>query len=562
MKVFQQIYHCGSTRGRDPVSGAAAWSPSGGPSPGTPHPSVAVTKAMIDEVIAGHVEVALRCQKSQLDGVELHAAHGYLLHEFLSPLTNRRTDDYGGPLENRMRLMLEILRQMRAALKRDFPLGVRLSGSEWVAGGLSTEDLVQIVQRLEAEDLIDFLDLSSGSYFAPHKIIAAMHEAPGYELPADKPIARAAKVPVLVNGRFTTLREIEEVLESGTAAMVSMVRGLVADPELVTKSLAGREAEVRPCIGCSQECIGGVLGPRHLIGCVVNVDAGNEYQAQPIRKASRARHVLVVGAGPSGMECARTAALRGHTVHIHDSADQAGGNIRFARLAPFRADIGKIVDFQVSELRRLGVQIHLKSTVNAELVRKSGADSVVVAAGAAPARDGIQRNHQTPVTGSQLRHVQTPVEVLASQPVRGSRALVLDDLGTYQAIGVAEHLLAGGVNVTFASSLASIGEELAVSLVQRPSTERLNAYPTFAFLPFQTVVAITKPTVRLREIGNRRERSVDVDLVVFCTAGAPRLDLYGELSRVGVNVQVVGDAASFTDLGKAISSGHLAALSL
>jgi 2,4-dienoyl-CoA reductase-like NADH-dependent reductase (Old Yellow Enzyme family) len=562
MKVFQQIFHGGSTQGRDPFTGAPAWSPSGGASPGVPAPAVAMSKGMIDEIVASHIETAARCQQAGLDGVELHAAHGYLLHEFLSPLTNHRTDDYGGPLENRMRLTLEILRGLRARLGRGYPLGVRLSGSEWQEGGLSSEDMMTVAKRLEAEDLIDFLDVSSGSYFTPHKIIAAMHEAPGYELPTSTLLTRAVKVPTFVNGRFTTLGEAEAVLESSAADMVSLVRAMVAEPELVSKSLAGREAEVRPCIGCNQECIGGVQGPRRVIGCVVNVEAGKEWSATPVGKAEQKRRVLVVGGGPAGLEAARTAALRGHTVTVHETADEAGGNIRFARRAPFRADIGRIIDYQIDELRRLGVELRLDSKADLDVIRGEGAVHVILAAGAEPSHDGRQRLRQLPVPGVELPHVRSLQEVMGAPAPRGAKALVLDDLGTYPAIGVAEHLLAGGAQVTLASSLPAVGSELALSLVQRPSAERLGAYVGYAFVGLQTVAEITPTHVRLREVGNHRERLVEADLVVLCVAGSPRRELHEALVRDGIPTSLVGDAVAPADLGTAIRSGHLAALAI
>jgi 2,4-dienoyl-CoA reductase-like NADH-dependent reductase (Old Yellow Enzyme family) len=561
-KVFQQIYHAGSTVGPDPSTGAAAWSPSGGPSPGHPAPSMAMSKSMIDEIINCHVDAAMRCKAAGIDGVELHAAHGYLLHEFFSPLTNRRTDEYGGTKDNRMRLIVEVLRAMRTNLGAEYPLGVRLSGSEWKEGGLPSTEIIELAQRLESERLIDFLDMSSGSYFASHKIFAAMHERVGYELPTSTAVTRAVKIPTLVNGRFTTLADCEEALQAGDVDMVSMVRALVADPELVMKSLQGLEAEVRPCIGCNQECIGGVLGPRARIGCVGNVDAGNEWMSRPLEKTARPRRVLVVGAGPAGMEAARVAALRGHTVVLHEAEGEIGGNIRYARRAPFRADIGKLVDFQANELRRLGVKTHLNSKVDLETVRTENAECVIVAAGANPRRDGRQRNYAFAVPGADLPHVCSMQDVLASTPAPGIRALVLDDLGTYPPISVAEHLLVAGADVVLASSLAGFGMGLAAAVVQRPTAERVGAYKGFSFLAFQTVAHITPTHVTLRELGNNRERSFDANLVVLCTAGEPRRDLYDALLSLGTEAHIVGDAIASSDLGTAVRSGHAAALAI
>jgi hypothetical protein len=298
------------------------------------------------------------------------------------------------------------------------------------------------------------------------------------------------------------------------------------------------------------------------IGCVGNVNAGNEWIAKPVEKAARPRRVLVVGAGPSGMEAARVAALRGHTVVLHEAAGETGGNMRFARRAPFRADIGKLVDFQANELRRLGVEVHLNSTVDLETVRKHNAESIIIAVGADPRRDGRQRNHPFVVPGADLPHVRTMQEVLASPPAPGTRAVVLDDLGTYPPISVAEHLLAAGAEVMLASSLAGFGMGLAAAVVQRPTAERLGAYEGFTFLAFQTVSQIAPTHVTLRELGNNRERKIPANLVVLCTAGEPRRALYDTLVNAGKEVHLVGDAVASTDLGTAVRSGHAAAMAI
>jgi 2,4-dienoyl-CoA reductase-like NADH-dependent reductase (Old Yellow Enzyme family) len=561
-KVFQQLHHGGSSTGAHPQTGAPAWSPSGGPAPGAVTASLAMTKTMIDDLVGWYVEVGGRCKEAGLDGVELHSAHGYLLHEFLSPLTNRRTDQYGGPLENRMRLAREILTLLRERLGRGFPLGIRLSGSEWAPGGLTSAELIETAQRLEAEGLVDFVNMSSGSYFAPDKIIGAMHEPPGYELPTSTLVTRALKVPTFVNGRFLTLAHCEEVLAAGDADMVSLVRAMVADPHLVTKSLEGREAEVRPCIGCNQECIGGVQGPRGVLNCTVNPEAGRELTSPPLQPAPRRRRVMVVGAGPSGMEAARTAALRGHEVTLHEAQAEVGGNLRFARRAPFRADIGRIIDFQAAELRRLGVALHLNSAVDMEAVRREAPDCVIVATGAEPRRDGRHRLRAVPTPGADLPHVLSMPQALAAAASPETRALVYDDFGSYPPLSVVEHLLAGGARVTLASSLAGPGVLLVPDLTQRPTLERLGAYDGYGFIGSQTLAEITPTHVRLAEAGNGRERIVEANLVVLCVAGEPRRALYDQLLEAGVDARLVGEANAPTQLGNCIRAGHHAALSL
>ncbi len=561
MKVFQQLYHGGSTRG-SAGDGRGAWSASGGPVPGHLEQSIPMTKDMIDTVIEAYVDVGRRCKAAGINGVEVHGAHGYLVHEFLSPLSNRRTDDYGGSAENRMRFMLELMRALRAELGADYPIGIRLSASECTPGGLEPADIIQISDRLADEKLIDFLDVSLGTYVSPDLQVAGMHEPVGYELPWSEPVARASRVPTFVNGRFNTLREVEDLLATGAADMVSMVRGLIADPELITKSLAGREDEVRPCIGCNQDCIGGVNRFPPRMGCVVNVDAGWERTAPPVGSSEAPGKVVVVGGGPSGMEAARTARLRGHDVELHEAGDALGGNMRFARRAPYRADIGKIIDFQARELARLGVDVHLNSRLDAAAAKARGADHIIAATGAEPRRDGIQRFHQMVVDGADLPHVRSAVDVLAGHADGARHAVVVDDLGTFQAVTVAEYLLAKGANVILASSLNSMVEKLLPSFVQRSTVERINRNANFRFMPIQTVVDISPNSARLREIGNWIERDVEADLVVFCTASKPRTALHEELGEAGVASALTGDAAGISDLGYAIRSGHNAAMAL
>ncbi len=561
MKVFQQLYHGGSTRGAT-GDGKGAWSASGGPVPWHSDPAIPMSKDMIDTAIAAYVDVARRCKAAGINGVELHAAHGYLVHEFLSPLSNRRTDDYGGSPENRMRFLVEILRGFRDALGPDYPVGVRLSASELAPGGLEPPDIVRIVERLQDDKLIDFLDVSLATYASPDMQVAAMHEPVGYERPWADPVARAARVPTFINGRFNTLREAEDMLATGICDMVSIVRGLIADPQLIPKSLAGREDEVRPCIGCNQQCIGGVnvFPPR--MTCVVNVNAGLELTAQPIGTSAMPGKLLVVGGGPSGLEAARTAALRGHKVVLHEAGDALGGNMRFARRAPCRADIGKIIDYQIRELENHGVEIVLNSPLDAAGIAAIGADHVILATGMEPRRDGLQRFFQLPVQGAHLPHVRSMVEVLAGAGDDATHAVVFDDLGTYPAVAVAEYLLARGKKVTFASSLQAVAERLAAAFNQRPHVARLSGYDSFEFFPNQSVVEIREGSARLRQIGTEIERTIPADLVCFCSVGEPRDGLQAELGKAGIASTLTGDASGRFDLGHAIRSGHEAAMAI
>jgi 2,4-dienoyl-CoA reductase-like NADH-dependent reductase (Old Yellow Enzyme family) len=558
MKVFQQLFHYGPSLGRHPVTGRAAWGADTGPRPGSTDMTVGMTVGEIDELVEHFAEAAGRVKQAGLDGVEVHGAHGYLLADFLSPLTNHRTDDYGGTPENRMRLLYRCVKAVRERVGADFPVGVRLSGSESMKGGFTPLDILAVAQRLEGDKLVDFVDVSTGSYFRNDKIIGAMHEEPGYELADSRQITRGLSVPTIVAGRLTTMAEVEAVLAAGDAQMVSLVRAMIADPHMPAKSFAGRESEVRPCINCNQRCIGNI-GRRAPVACVVNVNVGFELEAKPLTQAERKGRVVVVGGGPAGMEAARTAALRGHHVDLFEASDKLGGNMSVARLAPYRAPIGKIIDFQQLELKRLGVEVRLSTFVTPDMARAWNADCVIVATGAGARGDGLQRFRSAPVEGIDLPHVRTVRQVLEGDMPRARRALIYDDFGNYPPLSAAEHLLQQGLEVILASSEGMIGSQLVASFNQGPTAARLTAFPPFSFLPQQVITAITPKQVHLEGLMNNTGQVVEADLVVLWTAPRPRRELEATLSG-HPNVRFVGDAEAPGDLGFAIRSGHEAGL--
>jgi 2,4-dienoyl-CoA reductase-like NADH-dependent reductase (Old Yellow Enzyme family) len=558
MKVFQQIYHLGPQLGRNVLTGQAAWAADTESRPGSNAMSVGMTLGEIDEFVQAFSSAAWRIKQAGLDGVEVHGGHGYLIADFLSPLTNHRTDDYGGSPENRMRLLHRIVKAVRDRVGSDFPVGVRLSGSEDMKGGLTPPDVLAIARRLERERLIDFVDLTAGSYFRPHKIIGPMHEPAGYELADSRQITRQLTLPTIVTGRLTTLAEAEAILAAGDAKLVSFVRAMIADPHLAAKSFAGREAEVRPCINCNQNCIGG-LQRAGAVGCVVNVNAGFESVTPALVRADRNGAVIVVGGGPAGMEAARTAALRGHRVDLYEASDMLGGNMSAARKAPYRAPIGKIIDFQERELMRLGVEVHLGEFVTPEMAGGWNADCVIVAAGAEARKDGFQRFNPQGATGADLPHVRTVRQVLDGDIPAAPKVLIYDDFGNYPPLSAAEHLLHQGAEVTLASSEAMIGPQLVFTWDQVTTSARLTAYPKFRFLPQQIIRAITPDRVELEGLLNGVRQAVEADMVVLWTAPRPRRELEAVLGG-RPSCYFVGDAEAPGDLGFAIRSGHEAGL--
>jgi 2,4-dienoyl-CoA reductase-like NADH-dependent reductase (Old Yellow Enzyme family) len=557
-KVFQQLYHGGAYALW--ADGSPSWSASEIPGVRYGPAPIAMTKAMIDEVVEGYASAARHCKAGGVDGVELHAGHGYLLAQFLSLVTNRRADDYGGSAENRLRFCAEALTAVRREVGPGYPVGVRLSASDLTPGGPEEREMREFALELERRCLVDFVDVSVGTQRAPGKFIGAMHEPHGYMLPHAEQLTRVLSVPTIAGGRILTMAEAEEVLASGAGDLVSMVRATIADPQLVAKSFAGREPEVRPCIGCNQGCVGGLFATRRM-GCAVNAEAGRETAIEPVARTARPKLVLVAGAGPAGLEAARMSALRGHRVVVHESADAPGGLTRFARLAPFRDEFGRISDWLALECARLGVELVYSSSVDAGLVRDMAPDVVVVATGSRVRRDGLQRWRPALIApGLDLPHVVTPVEVLTGKAT-GRHAFVLDDLGSYAAVGVAEYLLRAGTTVTLAASSGTIASELVPTMQWEPAMARLDAAGA-TMLTRISLEAITSSAVSVRHLDSRRATELDCDLVVLVNGYIAERSLYDELVDVHPDVRLVGDARSPRGLQPAIAEANAAARAL
>jgi 2,4-dienoyl-CoA reductase-like NADH-dependent reductase (Old Yellow Enzyme family) len=558
-KAFQQIWHGGVNAPSQ--DGTPSWSASPITDPLSGRVPIEMTKAMIDEVVDSFAATARRCEDAGYDGVEVHAAHSYLIHQFLTPVYNRRTDDYGGSLENRMRFLEEVLVACRDRVQTDFAVGVRLSAIDLAPGGMEPDEVAVVAERLEAKGLIDFADVSISTYHAQHKFLSAMHDPHGYELPTSRPVTAAVTVPTIVTGRIATIAEAEAIIADGTADMVSMVRATIADPAIVAKSLAGEAERVRPCIGCNQGCIGKLFAGE-AVGCTVNPDAGRETLVPELEKSGR-RKVLVIGGGPAGMEAAHAAAQEGHDVVLQEAGDALGGQVRTARTAVHRDDLGTLTDWQAAELERLGVEVMLNTEATVDSVREEGADVVMVATGSARVADGYQRHRPfAEVEGLDRPTVMTSAEVLAERPSGVRRALVFDDLGDTEAPSVAETLMQAGAAITFATSHPTLAPLADVSLQREPYLLRLHGDERFELLIRQSITKVTESGAELEGLDGGLTREVPADLVVLVGRPLARRELHGELVAAGIEARVIGDAMEATDLVHAVHSGRAAARAL
>lgn len=313
----------------------------------------------IEKIIEDFVQAALRAKKAGFDMVEIHAAHGYLISQFLSPNTNFRTDKYGGSLEGRARLLLEIIARCKEALGPDVPVTLRINASDYAPGGLTFEESLEIAKLAEKAGA-EALHVSAGVNAArPYMMIPGMDVPKGCNVEAALKFKEVLSIPVIVAGRISDPLLAEDIIREGKADIVSVGRGMIADPEWIKKTAKRDFGAIRKCIGCNEGCIRRLHEAKR-ITCAINPATGREAAfKEGLKKAAVTKKVAVAGGGPAGMEAARVAALRGHKVTLYEEQDSLGGLLKIAAIPPQRGDIANLVGYYQNELPRLGVEIRL-----------------------------------------------------------------------------------------------------------------------------------------------------------------------------------------------------------
>lgn len=420
----------------------------------------ALDLADIAEIRASFAMSAANAARSSVDGVEVHSAHGYLPVQFLSPLHNRRTDAYGGSLENRARFLLEVLEQVRVELGDDKLLGVKLNGSDLVAGGCTVDDYVEVTRLIEATGTVDYISVSAGTSRSNHRVVPAMPVDEGVNVDHARKIHAATDISIFSVGRIYRPDHAESLLADGWLDGVAMARALIADPQWVNKAAAD-PARIRPCIAVNQGCFGYLYRSRP-ITCLVNPRSGKESRPLPA-PAQRPRRVAVVGGGPAGCEAAMSAAERGHHVVVYESRDRLGGLLNQASSIASRRDWLDLLTFQRAELAQLGVDVLLNTTADAEMLTAAGYDDIVLAIGSATA--------DPPTVPPGGPKVLDHVSALSLSDVDGFRVVLVDEVETMEAYVPAEHLAERGADVLLVTSKLAPGGKLdqpsLVSLMER-----------------------------------------------------------------------------------------------
>ena len=451
--VFAQINHNGG-QASSMYSRLPVWAPSPVPDPLFREVPKAVTAREIGEVVDSYARVAMHCRDGGFDGVELQCSHSSIVRGFLSAATNLRTDAWGGSLDNRARLLLDIVAAVREAIGPGLALGVRLCGDELIDGGTTIAEAVEVARLVEASRAVDYINTSIGTATATlHMIEASMAVPPGYALWIASALREAVSLPIVGVGRFKDPLQADRALAEGHCDLVGVVRGQIADPDFAAKARAGRAADIRTCLSCNQECVGR-MGQNRWLGCIENPRAGRESVTLPAPRP-RPGLVLVIGAGPGGLQAAIAAARTGHAVEVFERELVAGGQVRLAAGVPSRAEFGDLVRNQLAESARLGVMLRFGVTVDVALVERASPADVVVATGSEPDRPWW--------AGASARVVDV-VEVVAGRSDPTGRVLLVDELGFHQATSVAELLADRGCTVEVVTPGMVVGQDLGSTL--------------------------------------------------------------------------------------------------
>ncbi len=526
MKIFAQLIHQGDPsppRPRERIR-IGMELPEAQP---LPHSRQQPSERSVEELhqLAGMFgQAAARARAGGVDGLELHAHEGFMHAQFLSPVWNQRTDEYGGSLENRMRFVVETLQAMREAIGDDLPLGVRLKADDQDKGWMTVEDYVELVTALEPMGLVDYISLTAGDGAFHH---GPMTRPDGEWLPFVDQIKQNPGLPVMHAGRITTPEMAEEALASGKLDVVCMTKTHIADPQFTLKVKEGRLEDIRLCTRCLQSCIG---NSEHM-SCVYNPTVSRERTWSELKPAEVMKRVVIIGAGPAGMEAALVAHARGHEVTVLEKCDQVGGQVPLASSSPLRRMFIRIAEFYQRQAEKAEFEIRLSTEASIELVLSMAADAVVVATGSR------QRNIEVEGSGE----VWTVADALRREVSDLQKVLVIDRTGSMHALMMCDFLSAKKIAVEFFTPMADTSTGVD-SLTREEMLWRLRDRGV-EFSHQQELVYWDGETARIRHHQSAGDRALDgIDAVIVSAGADPVNKLSLELQCLVNEIYAIGDA--------------------
>ncbi len=409
----------------------------------------------IQELVDSFAGAAKIVKEGGFDGIEIDMGSESLLRQFLSPISNHRQDDYGGSLENRIRLPLAVLSAVRKTVGDDYPVGVKLCVDERFWGGITPEESIPIAKELVETGTIDFLHATLGTYYNLHMNMASMHTSEGHTIELAQQLKDNVQVPVIAADHIQFPDMAENVLSEGKADAVGCVRALICDPDIVVKMREGKADAIRPCLKDNQGCIGRINQGK-VLGCTFNPGVGYESLTKDrlSNPSDTKKKIMVVGAGPAGMEAALTTGESGHDVTLYEGSPSIGGQVKTARKGAGRERLGLLIDFYKRMFEKKGVKVLMKTLVTSETIQACSPDVLVIATGAAPTEKPFPGECGPP-------QVLTVLEVLNESYPVGEKVLFIDETGGHRSSSTVEMLADQGKQVDMLTSDLFIGIELA-----------------------------------------------------------------------------------------------------
>ena len=559
-KVAAQLYHSGAyNSARNIPEGCLPLAPSAIRSNFSKQTPKEMSKQDIEAVIKNWAAAALRVKKSNFDAVEILGSAGYLISQFLSPTTNTRSDEYGGSWENRTRFPIAVLKAVRAAVGPDFPVIVRIAGNDFVPGANGNEQAVEFAKTMEAAGA-DMINVTGG-----------WHETTVPQLPGDVPrgaftylaeaVKKAVNIPVMACNRISDPTTAEQTLALNKADLIGSARALVADPDWVNKAGAEKADEIRHCVACVQGCLSRVFFDKP-VECLVNGLVGREYQIK-IEPTAMPKKILVVGAGPAGMEVALTARERGHDVTVWEAADRIGGQLYMVAAAPGKYEFSTLIDFYKTMAHRKGIKIELNKKAGPDEILKGNFNEVVIATGALPNRITL------PGDTSKVDVVST-ADIMSGEHMAGKNVVIVG--GSASGCEVAQFLARQGsispellmflsmhqaetpdkishllnsssrnVSVIDIDKRIGAGFELGTGWPVMKDLGRLGVkqYPSTKILEVKDNLVLAERTTKDGEV---QKLTIPCDTIVLSVGAHSNNQLYEELKDSVKNLHVIGDA--------------------
>ncbi len=547
--VFAQLTHRGF-QSQGVISRMPIW----GPEPTADIAHGEMCKAMensdFEELVASFSRAATSLEQAGFDGLEIDVGEDSLLRQFLSPLTNHRQDRYGVNFQGRMKLTEEVLQGVKQAVGTGFPVGIRLCLDEMFWNALTLEDSLNAARELESLGLVDFFNTTVGTYYNFHQARASMHHPMALTLDMVSTLKQAVSVPVFAGNRMPIPERVEEALKQGKADLVGWVRPLICDPWLPRKLYEGKIDEIVYCVSDNQNCVGKVAQIKP-ISCILNPRAGRETfgLGEHSSTGTSSKRVIVVGAGPAGLESALTAAKRGHHVTVYESENEPGGQLRLARIGPGRSEIWGVIENLTRQLEKWRVTVLTRSPLDAATVIDLSPDVVIVATGSYPDPRPVRGKYGPPT-------VLNVWDVLKGTYQIGQKVLLVDEDGHYRALSTAEFLADRNRNVDIMTGEPFVGMDLApigdlFLIRQRLLKKGVRFIPDTVVLEIRGTRAVVadKFTEQISE-------TADYDTIVLALGNVCEDRLYRELKGRVPALYKVGDCVAPRKIDTAIMDGY------